>query len=33
MSKAFLEIRNGNFFASDKNKVTNVNLVVEKRVK
>ena len=31
MSKAFLEIRNGNFFASDKNKVTNVNLVVENR--
>ena len=31
MSKPFLEIRNGNFFASEKNKVTNVNLVVEKR--
>ena len=27
----YLEIRNGNFFASDKNKVTNVNLVVENR--
>ena len=29
MSKEFLEIINGNFIASEKNKVNNVNLKIE----
>ena len=31
MSKSFFEIKNGNFVASDKNKVNNVNLKIEKQ--
>ena len=31
MSEHFLEIQNGNFIASEKNKVNNVNLAVEKQ--
>ena len=31
MSENFLEIQNGNFTASEKNKVNNVNLVIEKQ--
>ena len=31
MPENFLEIQNGNFTASEKNKVNNVNLVIEKR--
>ena len=31
MSKNFFEIRNGNFVASEKNKVNNVNLKIEKQ--
>ena len=29
MSKHFFEIQNGNFIASEKNKVNNVNLIIE----
>ena len=31
MSKNFFEIRNGHFLASEKNKVNNVNLKIEKQ--
>ena len=31
MSKNFFEIRNGYFVASEKNKVNNVNLAIEKQ--
>ena len=31
MSDNFFEIQNGNFVASEKNKVNNVNLIIEKQ--
>ena len=31
MSKSFFEINNGNFIASEKNKVNNVNLKIDKQ--